>query len=297
MLLPCVKVKKDVAQTEILRLKREGKIYPGYRIRKEGDFVLIPVNESMETAEFEKRKNESMKHVGSFDRVSDFFVIRERTGWESILSEIVKKQKPRAVFLDFGVQGRLRIRSLKLVYGSGPPAGIHRENGFRYYVDLNKVYFSPRLANLRKIIVDRIASSSENSLVIDMYAGVGPISIPLSRIGIKVVAIDINPDAVALLHKNARMNYANLNVILADSTSLVECFARAKHIIMNNPTQPLELTAGILKKFEKGTVVHMTTIEGSEEPLNLNGWQTLERVVVHGYSPSASLMYYLISKG
>ncbi|MEM0168164.1 MAG: methyltransferase [Thermoplasmatales archaeon] len=287
---------KDLAKDEIVKLRREGKIRPGYRIMKDGDSVLIPVFESEEFAEFEERKNDNMEHVGSFDRIADFFIIRKREGWERILSEIIRKQKPRAVFLDHGVEGKLRIRNLKLVYGSGFPIGIHKENGFRYMVDLNKVYFSPRLSTLRRIIVGRITSSREKSLIVDMYAGVGPISIPLSKNGIRVVSVDINPDAIRLLRENSKLNHTSPEIILGDSYLLSYCWRNASQVVMNNPTQPLDITLDILNQFNKGVIVHLTHIESKDRPLTLHGWNVLEKVIVHGYSPSSSLVYYRLLK-
>ncbi|MEM0129834.1 MAG: methyltransferase [Thermoplasmatales archaeon] len=288
---------KDLAKDEILKLRKEGKIRPGYRIMRDGDSVLIPVFESGELAEFYESKDENMKHVGSFDRIADFFIIREREGWELILSEIIRKQKPRAVFLDYGVEGRLRIRNLKLVYGSGSPTGIHKEYGFRYLVDLNKVYFSPRLSTLRRIIADRITSSGEKSLVVDMYAGVGPISIPLSKSGLRVISVDINPDAIRLLRENSRLNHTSPEIILGDSYLLSPCWRNASQVVMNNPAQPLDITLDILKQFHRGVIVHLTSIESKDKPLTLHGWNVLERLTVHGYSPSSSLVYYRLLKG
>ncbi|MGC8645023.1 MAG: methyltransferase [Thermoplasmata archaeon] len=297
MRLPCLKISKQDAKDEIARLRRNNFIVPGYRIRREGSEVLIPVRESPVMEDFEEVRERRMRHVGGFDRISDFFVIREREGWEDVLSEIREKQNPRAVFLDTGVQGPFRIRKLKLVHGSGPPAGIHRENGLRYFVDLDKVYFSPRLASIRKLIVESVLSSGDVDQVVDMYAGVGPISIPISKGGRRTVAIDMNPEAVSILAKNAMINGTTLHIILADSTALAECLRHARHVIMNNPTQPLEVTERILGNFSRGTTVHLTILGKNEEQLKLKGWEMEEKRTVHGYSPRSSLFYYRLVKG
>jgi len=293
--LPCAKVPEKMAQDEISRLRKSGSIIQGYRIRREGKFVLIPVRESPLIEEFEEVRERRMKHVGSFERVSDFFIIKEREGWEEILSEIKEKQNPRAVFLDRGVKGSFRIRNLELVYGSGDPVGIHRENGFRYFVDLRNAYFSPRLASIRKVIVENVLASDGASTVVDLYAGVGPIAIPISRKR-RVVAVDINPHAVSLMRENARINRTFLDIVLGNSSELVSCFSWAKQVIMNNPTQPPDETRKILKNFSTGTTVHMTVLQDNDKGPQFEGWKIEDRKVIHGYSPSSSLFYYRLIK-
>lgn len=291
-----IKVVNKSAQETITKLKNSGEILSGFKIREERGYVLIPVRNSKLTGDFEMIERRRMRHVGSFERISDFFIIKERDGWEKILSEIVDKQSPRAVFIDRGVKGKYRLRNIERVYGDGNPEGIHKENGLRYYIDLRRAYFSPRLAGLRSHISGISNKLDKKNLVVDMYAGIGPITIPLLKKGIRTVAIDVNDDAIRLLRYNMMMNSVKGDVVIADSNEIYSCFKMATHVIMNNPSQPLSVSGSIIRSFNIGTEIHFLHLLNSNDQMNIEGVTILEKRVVHGYSPSSSLQYFRLKK-
>ncbi len=296
MRVPYVKVLQSEAEEEIKRLRRNNQILREFKIRRAGDFVLIPVRDSETVGEFEENEKKTMGRVGSFERISDFFIIKGREGWEKIMEEIEIKQSPRAIFLDEGVAGPYRIRKLRRIYGTGKPAGIYRENGLRFLVDLERAYFSPRLAALRKRIVDNCVRDSREGLIVDMYAGIGPIVIPLLKAKRNVVAIDINPEAIKLLVENLKINKVSGQILIADSNSIYQCIKGVEQLIMNNPTQPIETTQKIIDSLNPGAFAHLTHISKREEKIHFRGVETLEVREVHGYSPSSSLFYYRLRK-
>lgn len=285
-----IKVRFRQAQEKIEELKSTGEFLSGFKIKRVDDFVMIPVKYSGSTDDFKPIAVKRMSHVGSFERISDFFVIKERDGWENVLEELKEKQNPRAVFLDKGVEGKFRLRNIERVYGSGEPEGIHRENGLRYKVNLHDAYFSPRLGGLRKHICQEI-NDDKDAVAVDMYAGVGPITIPLLKKGIDVTGIDLNRRATKLLKLNMKLNSVLGNVVLANSNEMYTCLKKATHIIMNNPSQPVTLSNSIIQSFRSGTMIHFTHLLMNDESLNIGGTIELERKVVHGYSPSSSLYY------
>ncbi len=287
-----LRIPSSLAQKEIKRLKEVGLFLGQFRIRRDGDSVLIPVKSSEESGEFDIRTHRRMSHVGSFERIADFFVIKERKGWETIMNEIIDNQKPRAVFLDRGVEGPLRLRKTERVYGQGEPEGIHRENALRYRVDLRRAYFSPRLAGMRSLIVERCLGEGKNGLVVDMYSGVGPIVIPLLKRGVRAVGFDINKDAVGILSSNMGLNGVKGNVAIADSNQISVCFRVADQVIMNNPSQSIEISRKIMEDFREGAIVHFLHIKEDEESPKFEGIKILEERRVHGYSPHSSLVYY-----
>ena len=296
MRVPFVRIKQKDAEKEIGRLKTSGELLEGYKIRREEEWVLVPVRHSTETGEFVENKRIRMEHVGSFERVADFFVIKERDGWQDVLEEIQRKQAPRAIFLDSGVEGSFRIRKLKRVYGTGNPSGIHRENGLRYYVDLESAYFSPRLASLRNDIVEKCLKSAKSGLIVDMYSGVGPISIPLLKRNMNVLSIDMNHAAIRLMVRNMRMNRVSGKAVIADSNSIYSCISGVEQVIMNHPTQPVPVTQEIIESLMKGTIIHVTCISKRTEEVTFSGVEILLKKTVHGYSPSSSLFYFMLEK-
>ena len=174
--------------------------------------------------------------------------------------------------------------------------GVHRENGLRYSVDLGKAYFSPRLAGIREHIVRSITESGKSSLVVDMYAGVGPITIPLLKSGINAIALDINRTAIELLKKNMDLNKVRGNIAVTDSNSISGCFREADRVIMNNPSQSIYVSRKVIASLSRDTIIHFLHIEGDEEQVTFADTRVLEKRVVHGYSPSSSLLYYRLEK-
>ncbi|RZN62645.1 class I SAM-dependent methyltransferase family protein [Methanonatronarchaeum sp. AMET6-2] len=103
------------------------------------------------------------------------------------------------------VQGELRTREHKLIAGKPKTETVHKEHGVKYLLDINEVFFTPRLAREREIIAKQI---QPGEIVFDMFAGVGPFAILIARKtkSQKVYAVDKNPKAIEYLQINADMN-------------------------------------------------------------------------------------------
>jgi len=136
------------------------------------------------------------------------------------------------------ISGTYRLRDFEFIAGEHRTSTIHKEHGCAYYVDVAKAYFSPRLSNEH----DRVARLvREGEVVVDLFAGVGPFAVPIAknRKTAKVYAIDINPDAIDLLKKNARLNRVENKVfpIVGDARQVVneKLAGVADRVIMNLP--------------------------------------------------------------
>lgn len=295
MELPCIKVRKEIAESTINKLKSDGRLIQGYQLRKEGEFVLIPCRDGNEKADFKEVRKNYLEHKGSFEKIGDFYVIKERNSWEEIAKMLIERGKPRAIFLDSGVKGNSRIRDLKLIYGEGEPKAFHRENHIKLYVDLSKAYFSPRLATARIRVLNNVLKF-KHDVVIDMYTGIAPISILLKKNGINVYSFDINPEAVKIAKLNFQLNKVQGNLAIANSNSLAKCLAKADQIIMNNPTQRIETSLEVMEHF-KGKVIHLFLMLKKDQKIEeiFKGTEILEKYEIHGYSPSVSLYYLLMT--
>ncbi len=132
------------------------------------------------------------------------------------------------------VEGEFRTRRFKVLAGEERTETIHKDHGCKYKVDLARAYFTPRLSTERQRIVSQI---SENDVVFDMFAGVGPYSIPIAKKCKKVIAMDKNPDAINFLKENVKFNsIGNIKVIEGDANEIARNFKGiADHVIMNLP--------------------------------------------------------------
>jgi tRNA (guanine37-N1)-methyltransferase len=136
------------------------------------------------------------------------------------------------------VAGVCRLREYKVIAGLPNTETIHREHGCRYFVDLNKVYFSPRLSHEHQRVALQV---KKNETVIDMFAGVGPFSVLIAKLcnDVKVYAVDVNPDAVRFLEKNVTANgvLGKVVPVLGDVRKVVKGKLRGTtdRVIMNLP--------------------------------------------------------------
>ena len=110
------------------------------------------------------------------------------------------------------VQGDYRIRSLEFIAGEYNTITEYREHGCKFRVDIKNTYFSPRLSTERL----RIAKlTSENEVIVNMFAGVGTFSIIIAKMNktSKIYNIDCNPFANEMAIINAKLNRVQNRVL------------------------------------------------------------------------------------
>jgi len=103
------------------------------------------------------------------------------------------------------VSGRLRTIKPKYIAGKRTLISEYRENNSLFNFDVSTCYFSPRLANERQLISEKIKSSDK---VLVMFAGVGvyPIVIYKYKKPEKIVGIELGRDCCKYFSKNLKLN-------------------------------------------------------------------------------------------
>lgn len=160
-----------------------------------------------------KLTNKELKLVpSSFDVVGDIMIFsdfpRELTKKEKIIGQtilenyhhiktILKKTKKYS--------GRFRTPKLKVIAGENRKKTTHKENNVLVKLDVEKVYFSPRMSSERKRIADLIKS---NELILVMFSGSGvyPLVIAKNAKCREVYGIEINPVAHEYALENVKKN-------------------------------------------------------------------------------------------
>jgi len=200
----------------------------------------------------------------SFDLVGDIAQLEiqdELKKKEKIIAETLMElhKNIKVVVKKIGpTGGEERIRPVKVIAGEKRTETIHIENGFRYKLDINKVYFSPRLVTERARVTAQV---NPKEFVFDLFAGVGVFAIPAAKKAEKVVAIDINKDACNYLKENAMLNkvFSKMEIDCGNCRKIIEnqkyknC---ANRIIMNLPMHAGEFLNVAFKIAKKGAVVH-----------------------------------------
>lgn len=299
-----LKVKRSDAQDVIDILKRNGYIDHLKRILVRDDAVLIPLLDSapespsweiVDTEPLERiSKNRPVSTKTSFDQIGSAAILKIRNidrAVEVARSLIEGSNTIRSVFLDKGIQGDNRLRTLTLLAGEENYIVEHRENSLRFRFDLREVYFSPRLATERLLVSKQCQPGQR---VLDMFAGIGPFAITIAKLtGSWVEAFDVNPQCIKWLHENVIANHVEKLVSwrLGDSRKLIGDSGKFHRIIMNLPHSAsgfLEdasrhlLPEGRINYYE---ICNLDTLEERMEEIRLLGLDLAYKRIVHGYAP------------
>ena len=158
------------------------------------------------------------------------------------------------------ISGAYRLREFDVIAGEAKTETVHKEYGCEYYVDVAKVYFSPRLSYEHKRVTSLV---KEGETIVDLFAGVGPFAVQIAKTheSVKVYAVDLNPDAVEYLKKNVRLNRVMTKVqpILGDAGQIVKerLSGVADRVIMNLPERAIEFVDPACSALKpKGGVLH-----------------------------------------
>ncbi len=182
---------------------------------------------------------------------------------QELIGKAIMESHPKikTVFSKAGVvTGTYRLRELALIAGEQKTSTMHKEFGCIYMVDVAKAYFSPRLSQEHKRIALLVG---KRETIVDLFAGVGPFSILISKTNscVKVYAVDINPMAIRLLETNVRLNRVENQVfpILGEAAQIVteKLAGVADRVVMNLPERAIEFmdaACGAIKP--AGGIVH-----------------------------------------
>jgi tRNA (guanine37-N1)-methyltransferase len=156
-----------------------------------------------------------------------------------------------------GIGGEYRLRKLRHLAGANRTLTVHRENGCAFKVDVTKCYFSPRLSTER-LRVARLVGPKEK--VLNMFAGVGPFSIPIARLaGVRVVSCEVNEYAARLHVENDVLNKVDdlVSVIHGDAAELPRLTkAKFDRILMPLPSEANRFLSVALRMARKNATVH-----------------------------------------
>ena len=211
-------------------------------------------------------KEELGKVYNSFDVIGDIAIVKIPPN-NTANAEIIAKQilaahrNIKAVFTPATrITGDFRVRELRLLAGEDKTVTAHKEGGCTFRVDVEKTYFSPRLAFEHR----RIASLVKcGETVVNMFAGVGCFSIVIAKTisPVKVYSIDVNPTAVQCMEENVKINqvWESVFPILGDAKEVIASNLRgvADRVLMPLPEKALEyLPYALLALKPKGGWIH-----------------------------------------
>ncbi|NYZ79657.1 tRNA (guanine-N1)-methyltransferase, partial [Candidatus Micrarchaeota archaeon] len=139
--------------------------------------------------------------------------------------------------------------------------------GARMHLDVNKVYFTPRLSFERT----RIASLVKRGEVIGAwFAGVGPFPLVIfkKQPDVSIYAIELNPVAYEYLVENVRINKAQsvITPVFGDVREVAKTLPLCDRIIMPLPKGAETFLDVAFDRAKSGCVIHFYSFGSMEEP-------------------------------
>lgn len=147
----------------------------------------------------------------SFDIIGDIIVLelkRELIRKERLIAEALLRvhKSIKTVAKKAGIhKGVYRTQRLKVLAGVNKKETVCKENNVKIKLDVEKVYFSPRLSSERKRIM-KLVKPNESILV--MFSGCGPYPLVLSKNtkAKEIYGVEINPMAHKYALENLKLN-------------------------------------------------------------------------------------------
>ena len=275
----CIKVPKRSGEPTRRILMELNILEDGLKIGSDEEHLYLPLTRELEAKEVERlpevaelcdfdfKEQEKpltlediLGFAPSYEMIGDIALIEaDEPEAEKIADAILKVHSNIKTVLGAltPVEGEYRTRQFKVIKGEEKTETIHKEHQCRYVIDLERAYFTPRLSTERSRILEQI---KPGEFVLDMFAGVGPYSILISKKSKagKVIAIDKNPDAIELLKRNAILNKAiDIEVIEGDANEEAGKFeGMADHVIMNLPHNAYDFLDAAVIATKKGGIIH-----------------------------------------
>jgi tRNA (guanine37-N1)-methyltransferase len=126
------------------------------------------------------------------------------------------------------LQGERRVADFELLAGCGNTVTMHREFGFRYRLDVAKVFFNSRLGYERRRVAAAVGPGED---VLLPFAGAGPFAVPLAARGAHVLALEKSREACLYLAENARLNHVErmIAIVNADAFHMARLLRKDFH--------------------------------------------------------------------
>ncbi|MFC7204198.1 class I SAM-dependent methyltransferase [Haloferax namakaokahaiae] len=313
MNVSCVRVAREDGEATRQRLVDAGVLDHSHRITVVEGVLYIPVTEpervpeefDVVTHDAPLRETQTtpadvLGYEPSYERLGDIVIIDEddpetaREIADAIVESDIKADS--VVNRASKIKGELRVRDWDVLDGDSTET-VHKEYGHEFHLDIATVYFSPRLATERHRITEQI---SPGERVFDMFAGVGPYSIPAAAAGATVVACDLNEAAIEFLEENAERNDVSdrITAIQGDVREVADDYEGwADRLIMNLPHSANEFIDTAVRLAGDECVIHFYDIQHEDDPFGpgLEGIraaaepdydvEVLTERVVRSYSP------------
>ena len=255
--MKCVKAAKKEAETVKQKLIKLKALSKTHRPCVSEQYIYFPLSEEVKGFTIVNKKCEELPKqeidISSFDQIGDIVIVAEDVE-KKTADEILKNRSIKTVLRKKGIHhGEFRTQDLEVLAGEKRKETIYRENGVKMKLDVEKVYFSPRLSTERRRVADLV---KDNEKVLVLFSGVAPYPLTIAKHSKAklIVAVEKNP----LGHKYAMENckkYPNIALLNLDAKDFnyEEKFDR---VLMPLPKSAEDFLDIALKHLKKGGTIH-----------------------------------------
>lgn len=282
MKAPCVRVPRSDGERTRRQLVDAGLIDRTYEIASEDGWVFIPVTDpaavpadltviekTVSTRSTQVMPEDLLAFTPTYERLGDIVLLDEpdQARAEQAGAAFMRSDLPVKTVVNkaSAISGDERVREWDVIAGDGTET-VHREYGYAFALDIASVYFSPRLATERRRVTSQVTPGER---VMDMFAGVGPFSIPMADRGATVVAVDVNEHAIQYLRSNIDRNDVedHIRVIEGDVRELASEYSGwADRIVMNLPHSAHEFLETAVSIAGSECLIHYYDIQEESDP-------------------------------
>lgn len=192
----------------------------------------------------------------AYDIIGNIAILKKAKNNKIIARKILKQNKGVTTVLEKidKVSGRLRTFKTKYLTGEKTRIATYKENGCLFRFDVEKCYFSPRLAAERLEIAGKC---KKNDSVLVLFSGVGPFSIVIAKkAGCKVVSVEINRIASHYACENVKLNKLNNIEIIQKDVKKLKLKKKFDILVMPRPQLRETFLKYVWRFTKKNTVVY-----------------------------------------
>ncbi len=197
-----------------------------------------------------------------------------------IAKEILEQHKNiRTVVKKSGAhKGKFRLQRMIHIAGEKTKETVHRENNISLKLNIEKVYFSPRLSTER-LRIAKLVKPNEKVLV--MFSGCGPYPMVISKNSEakEIIGIELNKTAHKYAEQNLKLNkIANVRLICGDVKTETKKLGKFDRVIMPLPKGSKNFIKEALTATKKKGMIHLYDfVEESKLPEEIKAIEKLMR--------------------
>lgn len=201
------------------------------------------------------------------------------------------------VVLEKQISGVKREPKIEVIAGCKDTQTIHKEHGVRFLLDVSKIMWSKGNKKEKEIMLNAV---KPGEVVIDMFAGIGYWSIYLAKKAKKVYSIDINPDAIEYLRKNAFLNKVEnkIEILQGDCRDFADLLENtADRVVMGYIYETEKFLPAALKMAKKGAIIHFHRNIGENDKIQFpKDVKVLGMRKIKSYAPRVWHVVYDLKK-